>query len=120
MQRYICACMAQSLRRRAVMTQVPQSLQDLIDSAPDLVDYFFNDTVPPHARVRPGRSPVPLEFTNWREEQRAWRESAVLFDQSHHMPELFLKGPDAFGLLNYLGINSFKNVEPGAAKQFVA
>jgi vanillate/3-O-methylgallate O-demethylase len=28
---------------------------------------------------------VPTEFSNWRDEQRAWRESAVLFDQSHHM-----------------------------------
>ena len=30
---------------------------------------------------------VPSEFQNWRDEQRAWRESAVLFDQSHHMAE---------------------------------
>ena len=31
---------------------------------------------------------VPNEFTNWRDEQRGWRETAVLFDQSHHMAEL--------------------------------
>jgi len=96
------------------------SLQDLIDSVPDLVEYFYNDTVAPHVRLKAGASPVPLEFTNWREEQRAWRETAVLFDQSHHMPELFLKGPDAFGLLNRLGINSFGNFVPGRARQFTA
>ena len=38
---------------------------------------------------------VPSEFTNWRDEQRAWRETAVLFDQSHHMAELMVEGPDA-------------------------
>ena len=97
-----------------------RSVEDLIASVPNLADYFFHDTVSPAARVRPGLSPVPLEFTNWRDEQRAWRESAVLFDQSHHMPELFLKGPDAFSLLNHLGINSFGNFVPGRAKQFVA
>ncbi len=37
----------------------------------------------------------PAEFTNWQREQRAWRETACLFDQSHHMVNLFLKGPDA-------------------------
>jgi hypothetical protein len=28
---------------------------------------------------------VPSEFTNFRDEQRGWRETAVLFDQSHHI-----------------------------------
>ncbi len=97
-----------------------KSLEDLIKSVPDLVDYFYNDTVAPHARNRPGPSPVPAEFTNWRDEQRAWLETAVLFDQSHHMPELFLKGPDALKLLIHLGINSFANFAPGRAKQYVA
>lgn len=97
-----------------------KSLQDLIDEVPNLVEYFRNDTTAPHNRNRPGPSPVPAEFTNWRDEQHAWRESAVLFDQSHHMPELFLKGPDALKLLTWLGINSFANFGPGRAKQFIA
>ena len=97
----------------------PQSLQALIDSVPDLVGYFTNDTTSPHARNRPGASPVPAEVTNWRDEQRAWRETAVLFNQSHHMPELFLEGSDAARLLSDLGINSFANVAPGRAKQYI-
>ena len=97
-----------------------KSLQDLIDEVPNLVDYFRNETTAPHNRNRPGPSPVPAEFTNWRDEQHAWRETAVLFDQSHHMPELFLKGPDALKLLTYLGINSFANFGPGRAKQLIA
>src|SRR5690606_16126840 len=55
---------------------------------------------------------VAPEFSNWRDEQRAWRESAVLFDQTHHMDELIVEGPDAEKLLSYVGINSF-------AKHFV-
>ena len=55
---------------------------------------------------------VPSEFSNWRDEQRAWRESAVLFDQSHHMAEMTVKGPDALQLMSYLTINSFANFGP--------
>ena len=43
---------------------------------------------------------VPAEFTNWRREQKAWRETAVLFDQSHHMVNFFMSGPDALKLLS--------------------
>ena len=100
-------------------TTTVKSLQDLIDSVPNLVEYFRNDTTAPHNRNRPGPSPVPAEFSNWRDEQHAWRESAVLFDQSHHMPELFLRGPDALKLLERIGINSFANFGPGRAKQFI-
>jgi glycine cleavage system aminomethyltransferase T len=96
-----------------------RTLQDLIDSVPSLVDYFYNDTVSVHASNRDGLTPVPLEFSNWREEQRAWREAVLIFDQAHHMPEMFLSGPDATRLLNYLGINSFKNFAPLRAKQFI-
>ena len=95
------------------------SLEDLVNSVPDLVDYFYHNAAAPHSRNRPGASPVPAEYTNWRDEQHAWRETAVLFDQSHHMPELFLKGPDAIRLLSNLGINSFSNFGPGRAKQYV-
>jgi glycine cleavage system aminomethyltransferase T len=95
------------------------SLQELIDSKSDLVDYFYNDTLAPHVKDRAGLTPVPMEFTTWREEQRAWREAAVFFDQSHHMPETFVTGPDAFRFLNRIGVNSFANFVPGNAKQFV-
>ncbi|WP_174291154.1 aminomethyl transferase family protein [Sphingomonas bacterium] len=95
------------------------SVEELVTSVPDLVEYFANNPSSPHARNRPSASPVPAEFTNWRDEQHAWRDKAVLFDQAHHMPELFLKGPDALKLLTYLGINSFANYQPGRAKQYI-
>ncbi len=62
---------------------------------------------------------VPSEFTNWRDEQVAWRKTAVLFDQSHHMAEMMVTGPDAFKFMNYLTINSFANFPVNRAKQFV-
>lgn len=62
---------------------------------------------------------VAPEFTNWREEQSAWRNSAVLFDQSHHMDELIVEGPDASDFLNHVGINSFANFDLNRAKHFV-
>ena len=46
---------------------------------------------------------VAAEFSNWRNEQVAWRESAVLFDQTHHMDELIVEGPDAAAFLEYVG-----------------
>ena len=61
---------------------------------------------------------VPTEFSNWRDEQKAWRDTAVLFDQSHHMAELLVTGPDALKMLSYLASNSFKGFAPNRAKQF--
>lgn len=99
-----------------------RSLQDLVDEKTNLVEYFYNDTLAPHYRARTGLTAafIPPEFTNWRDEQRAWRGTAILFDQTHHMPELMLKGPDAFRLLEKLGINSLSNFTIDRAKQFVA
>ncbi|MHA3021775.1 hypothetical protein ACXPWS_16180 [Mycobacterium sp. BMJ-28] len=64
--------------------------------------------------------PYPDEHTNWRDEQAAWRETAVLFDQSHHMSDIYYSGPDVMRLLSDTGINSFAKFGPGKAKQFVA
>ena len=67
----------------------PKNLQEIIDKT-DPVELLRNSQV--GAYVYPV---VAAEFTNWRREQRAWRDTAVLFDQSHHMVNLFFKGPDA-------------------------
>jgi vanillate/3-O-methylgallate O-demethylase len=73
-----------------------------------------------NSAARPHTFPVPPEFTNWRSEQRAWRTSCVLFDQSHHMTDLYLSGRDAVALLTDFGVNTFANFTPGKAKQYVA
>ena len=90
------------------------SLQDLLDRVGNPVQLLRHSQV--GAYVYPV---VPSEFTNWRDEQRAWRETAVLFDQSHHMAELTVKGPDAARLMSYLTVNSFANFAPNRAKQMV-
>jgi glycine cleavage system aminomethyltransferase T len=63
---------------------------------------------------------VRPEFSNWRDEQRAWKETCALFDQSHHMTDLYVEGPEALKLFSDLGVNSFKNFKVNQAKQFVA
>jgi vanillate/3-O-methylgallate O-demethylase len=68
----------------------------------------------------PSTFPVKPEFTNWRSEQRSWVETCALLDQSHHMTDLFLEGPDALRLLSDVGVNTFANFGVGKAKQFVA
>lgn len=62
---------------------------------------------------------VTPEFSNWRVEQQAWRDSAVLFDQSHHMDELIVEGPQAEAFLSHHGVNSFANFDLNRAKHFV-
>ncbi|WP_172298942.1 aminomethyltransferase family protein [Pseudoruegeria sp. HB172150] len=62
---------------------------------------------------------VAPEFVNWRDEQRAWRETAVLFDQTHHMDEVIVEGPQATEFLAYHGINGFGNFDLNRAKHYV-
>ncbi|GLZ09412.1 glycine cleavage system protein T [Actinomadura sp. NBRC 104412] len=73
-----------------------------------------------HSPARPHTFPVTPEFTNWRSEQRAWRTTCALFDQSHHMTDLYLSGPDAVTVLSGLAVNGFTGFGPGRAKQYVA
>ncbi|MFG6503869.1 aminomethyl transferase family protein [Microbacterium sp. P05] len=73
-----------------------------------------------NAQSPPTIFPVTPEFSNWRSEQLAWRKSVALLDQSHHMTDLFISGPDALRLLSETGVNSFANFPVDAAKQFVA
>lgn len=73
-----------------------------------------------NAPSRPTVFPVTAEYSNWRSEQLAWRTGVALLDQSHHMTDLFLSGPDAGRLLSDTGVNSFSRFPVNAAKQFVA
>ena len=62
---------------------------------------------------------MPPEYTNWRDETQAWQKTCVLFNQSYHMVDLALEGPDALKLLSHLGVNSFAGFAVDKAKQFV-
>lgn len=91
------------------------SLEDAQQAAGGAVALARNSQLGPY--VYPA---VPAEFSNWRDEQAAWRESCALFDQSHHMTDLYLEGPDVIPLLASLGVNTFANAAVNKAKQFVA
>jgi vanillate/3-O-methylgallate O-demethylase len=73
-----------------------------------------------NAQARPTIFPVTPEFSNWRSEQLAWRDGVALLDQSHHMTDLFISGPDARALLRDVGVNSFERFPVDSAKQFIA
>ena len=89
------------------------SLQAAIDEAGSAVEVVRN------AVARPFTFPVQPEFTNWRSEQAAWRDTVALLDQPHHMTDLFVTGPDAQAFFQWIGANSAATYEPGRAKQLV-
>jgi glycine cleavage system aminomethyltransferase T len=91
------------------------SLEDLLAKAESPVELLRNAQAGPN--VYPG---VPSEYTNWRDEQRAWQETCVLFNLSYHMNDLAVEGPDALRLLSELAVNSFDGYTGDRAKHFVA
>jgi syringate O-demethylase len=91
-----------------------RSLEDLLRAAESPVELLRNSQT--GANVFPG---VPPEYTNWRDEQHAWQTTCVLFNQSFHMNDLALEGPDALALLSRLGVNTFEGFGTDRAKHFV-
>ena len=90
-----------------------QTLEALIQAAGNPVTMLRNSPTGPN--VYPV---VPPEYTNWRDEQRAWQQTCVLFNQSYHMSDMYVSGPDAVKLLRDLGTNSFENFPVNVAKQY--
>ncbi len=89
-----------------------RSLEDVLQAAGNPVDHVRNSQIGPYVYPK-----VPAEFTNWRDEQVAWRETSALFDQSHHMTDLYIEGPDVIRLLSDVAVNSFANCATNKAKQ---
>ncbi len=90
------------------------NLEQRLSAAESPVEMLRNSQAGPNPY--PGVKP---EYTNWRDEQQAWQHAAVLFNQSYHMAELEVRGPDGHKLLSDLAINSMANLAPDRAKQFV-
>jgi vanillate/3-O-methylgallate O-demethylase len=90
-----------------------KNLEEKLQAAGDPVKMLRNSQI--GAYVYPVVAP---EFSNWRDEQRGWVETCVLYDQSHHMVNLYIQGRDALKLLSHLATNSFKNFTVDRAKQF--
>jgi vanillate/3-O-methylgallate O-demethylase len=91
-----------------------KNLEEKLQGAGNVVEMLRNSQI--GAYVYPV---VAAEFSNWRSEQWAWQHSAVLFDQSHHMVDLYIRGKDAHKLLSDTMINSSKGWAVNKAKQYV-
>jgi vanillate/3-O-methylgallate O-demethylase len=91
-----------------------RNLQEVLDATGNIVELLRNSRL--GAYIYPV---VPAEFSNFRREVIAWRQTAVLYDQTHHMHNLFISGPDALALLSDTGINSFASFPVNTAKQFI-
>lgn len=90
------------------------SLQSRLDNYRDPIDMLRDSPSGPF------KSPYPLVHSNWQDEQAAWNSTAVLFDQSHHMTDVYFRGPDVNRLLSDTGTNSFAGYGRDRAKHFVA
>ena len=91
-----------------------KNLEEKLNAVGSAVEMARNSQIGPYVYPK-----VPAEFSNWRDEQVAWRETCALFDQSHHMTDLYLEGPDVLRLLSDVGVNSFENFQVNRAKQLV-
>jgi vanillate/3-O-methylgallate O-demethylase len=91
-----------------------KNLEQMLAAAGNTVDMLRNSQI--GAYVYPVVAP---EFHNWRSEQWAWQHSAVLFDQSHHMVNLYIRGKDALKLISDTAINTMKGWAVNKAKQYV-
>ncbi len=92
----------------------PSNLEEAIKAAGNPVTMLRNSGLGPY--VYPV---VASEFSNWRDEQRAWQDTCVLFNQSYHMADMWIKGPDAVRLVSDMAINSVAGWTVNRAKQFV-
>lgn len=99
-----------------------RSLQDVLDSAPNVVDYLYSNrkgSVLKDAVLRQPTEFVAPEFTTWRDEQRAWREGIAFYDQSFHMTTTYVRGRDAQRMFSSLAANSFENFGVGRSRHSV-
>ena len=91
-----------------------KNLEEALQAAGNTVRMMRNSQI--GAYVYPVVAP---EFTNWRDEQAAWANTCVLFDQSHHMVNLFVRGPGRASSCSPTSrTNSFKSFAVDQAKQF--
>src|SRR4051794_4562551 len=99
-----------------------RTLQDVIDSVPNFVDYLYSNrkgSVVKDAVLRQPPEFVAPEFTTWRDEQRAWREGIAFYDQSFHMTTTYVRGKDAQRLISSIAVNSFETFGVGRSRHMV-
>jgi vanillate/3-O-methylgallate O-demethylase len=90
-----------------------KTLQDRLDAAGSPVKLLRDSPSGPF------KSPYQAEYSNWQDEQASWTTAATLFDQSHHMTDVYFRGPDAARLMAEHSTNSFKTWGPDKAKHLI-
>ncbi|WP_183030169.1 aminomethyl transferase family protein [Altericroceibacterium spongiae] len=101
------------------------SLQDLVSThggALKMLRSARPETgAPAHAAMQPQPMIpiVPQEFSSWDQEQEAWRNAVVLYDQTHHMTDLYITGTDAVRLFSDIATNNPKNYATGRGNQLI-
>lgn len=88
------------------------SMEESIDAVGSPVELMRDLGVGRFTKVRD-------EFTHWIEEQRSWTETCAFADQSYHMTDHYVEGPDALEFYTDFAVNDFSNAEPGKGKQLV-
>lgn len=98
----------------ATTNAAPKSLESILKTAGGPVNLLRGSNLGPY------RFPViPPEFTNWRDEVRAWKDSCALLEQSYHMTELHLRGSQVIPFLSEIAVNKFDPFPVLRAKQLV-
>ncbi|MCW1931408.1 aminomethyl transferase family protein [Pararhodobacter zhoushanensis] len=95
-------------------TFAPATLQDALDTAGGAINLLRSSQL--GTTIFPG---IPAEFTNWRDEQRAWKDSVALLEQTYHMTEVYVRGADALEFMSRLSTNRHDNFTTMRAKQVV-
>lgn len=98
----------------SIAGKAPKSLDTLIQEAGGPVSLLRSSRLGPY--LFPG---IPPEFTNWRDEVRAWKDSVALLEQSYHMTELYLRGREVIPFLSQFALNKFDPFSVLRAKQVV-
>ena len=94
--------------------QDTMTLESLIEKAGGPVPLLRSSDLGPYQF--PG---IPPEYTNWRDEVRAWKDGVALLEQSYHMTELHLRGPEVIPFLKELAVNKLDVFPVGRGKQLV-
>lgn len=95
-------------------SQTVTTLQTMIEKAGGPVPLLRGSALGPYQF--PG---IPPEFTNWRDEVRAWKDGVALLEQSYHMTELHLRGSGVIAFLKELAVNKLDVFPVGRGKQLV-
>lgn len=90
------------------------SLETLIERAGGPVKLLRSSSLGPY--IFPG---IPPEFTNFRDEGRSWKQSVALLEQSYHMFELHVRGPQAIEFLAQFSVNNYSKFPTLKGKQIV-